>query len=96
MLDGELHVLHISVMVFESSANALELLESLGEFICHFLNVHGGTNACNNIFALSVGEELTEEALSACCGVTSESNACAAVITHVAECHGLNIYCGAP
>ena len=87
MFNGELHVLHISVMVFESSANALELLESLGEFICHFLNVHRGTNACNNVLALRVGEEFTKETLFAGCRVTGEGNAGSAVVAHVAEGH---------
>ena len=70
VLDGELHVLHISVMIFKSLADLFELLECLGEFLFHLGNVHRSTNAGNNILALSVGEEFAEQTLCAGGGVT--------------------------
>ena len=91
VFNGELHILHIAVVVFKSLANILKLLESLGEFFFHFGNVHRSTNACNNVFALCVGEELTEKALSAGSRVAGERNACAAIVAHVAERHHLNV-----
>ena len=91
MFNGELHILHIAIMVFKSLANILELLESLGEFFFHFGNVHRSTNACNNVLALCVGKELTEEALSAGSRVTGERNACTAIVAHITERHHLNV-----
>ena len=91
VLNGELHVLHISVVVFEGRANLLELLERLGEFLCHLRDGHRSTNACNNVLALCVGQELAHELLFAGGGVTGERNAGAAVVAHVAECHGLYV-----
>ena len=91
MFNGELHILHIAVVVFKSLANILKLLECLGEFFFHFGNVHRSTNACNNVFALCIGKELTEKALSACSRVAGERNACTAIVAHIAERHHLNV-----
>ena len=87
VLNCELHVLHISVMILKSMANILELLESLGELVSHLGNLHRCTNACNNVLALCICKELTEETLCACCRVTGESNTCTAIVAHVTECH---------
>ena len=87
VLNGELHVLHISVVVLESSANLLELLESLGELLSHLSDGHGSTNACNNVLALSVCKELTHELLLAGSGISCEGYAGTAVVAHVTECH---------
>ena len=87
VLNGELHILHISVMILKGLANIFKLCKCLGELLLHLCDVHGSTNACNNVLALSVCKELTEEALSAGSRVTCECNACAAIIAHVAECH---------
>ena len=91
VLDGELHVLHISVMVFKNLADLLELCERLGELLLHLSDLHGSTDTCDDVLALCVGEELTEQTLSAGCGVAGERNAGAAVIAHVAERHGLDV-----
>ena len=40
MLNGELHILHISVVVFQSFANLFELYECFREFLLHFGDVH--------------------------------------------------------
>ena len=88
---GELHVLHIVIMVLQSLADTLKLLEGLGELLSHLSDGHGSTDAGDHVLALSVGQELAEELLLAGGGVTGESNAGAAVITHVAEGHGLHV-----
>jgi len=88
----EFHILHITVVVFKCLANFIELLECFRELISHFLNVHWCTNAGNNVFTLSVCKELTEETLCACSGVTCERNAGTAIVAHITECHGLNVY----
>ena len=96
VLDGELHVLHISVVIFKDLANLVELSEGLGELLLHLGDVHGGTNAGNDVFALGVGKELAEEALVAGGGVAGERNAGTAVIAHVAERHRLDVNGCAP
>ena len=96
VLNCELHVLHVSVVLFECLANLCELSECFRELLLHLSDLHRSTNACNNVFALCVCKELTEEALLTCSRVTCESNACTAVVTHVTECHGLNVNCCTP
>ena len=96
VLNGELHILHISVVILEGLADLLELGKRLGELLLHLGYLHGSTDARNDVLALCIGKELTEEALSAGSGVTGKSNAGAAVIAHVAECHRLDVNSGAP
>ncbi len=96
VLNGELHVLHISVMVFKSLANLYELSECLGELLLHLCDGHRSTNTCNNVLALCVGEELTHKLLLAGSGVTGECNTGTTVVAHVTECHHLYVNCGTP
>ena len=96
VFNGELHVLHITVVILKCLADVLELSKCLGELLCHLCNGHRGANACNDVFALCIGKELAHELLLSGCGVTSKCNAGAAVVAHVAECHHLNVDSGAP
>ena len=93
---GELHVLHVAVVIFQDLANIFELSKSFGEFLFHFRDLHGGANTSNHVFALSIGQEFTEQALCAGSRVTSESNTGAAVIAHVTESHALYVNSGTP
>ena len=96
VLNGEFHVLHISVMLFENVAYFDEFLVCLRELLFHFGNVHRGADACNNVFALSVGQEFAEKPLVAGCGVAGKRNAGSAIVAHVTECHRLNVNGGSP
>ena len=92
VFNGKFHILHISVVLFQSLANLLELSKCLGELLLHLGNLHRCTNAGNDIFALSICKEFTEKTLCACSGVTCERNAGTAIVAHITECHGLNVY----
>ena len=96
VFDGELHVLHITVMVFKNLANGCKLFKCLGELLCHLCDGHRGAHACNDVLALCVGKELAHKLLLAGCGVTGEGNTGAAVVAHVAKGHHLDIDSGAP
>ena len=89
--NGELHILHVTVMIFQNLANFFKLFERFGELLFHFADVHRGANTGNNVFALCVGEEFTEQAFFAGRGVTGERNAGTAVVAHVAERHHLDV-----
>ena len=95
-LHGELHVLHVTVVVFQGLADALELGEGLGELVRHLADGHGGAHAGHHVLALGVGQKLTEQLALAGGGVAGESHAGAAVVAHVAEGHGLHVDGGAP
>jgi len=96
VLNGELHILHVVIVIFQGLADFHELLEGFGELLLHLGDGHGGTNAGHHVFALSVGQELAEQALAAGSGGAGERNAGAAVIAHVAEGHHLYVNSGAP
>ena len=96
VLDGELHILHVSVVLLEGLADIDELLECLRELLLHLVDVHRGADTCDDVLALCVSQELTEEALLAGRRVSRERNAGAAVIAHVTECHRLHVDSRAP
>ena len=96
VLDGELHILHIVIVVLERLADFLELLVDLGEHFRHLGDGHGRTDARDDVLALCVGEEFAHEPLLARCGVTRERDARAAVVAHVAERHHLHVDRGTP
>ena len=93
---GELHVLHVVIVILQDLADLLELGEGLGELLSHLADGHGGAHAGHHVLALGVGQELAEELLLAGGGVTGEGNAGAAVVAHVAEGHGLDVDGSAP
>ena len=92
----ELHILHISVVFFQSFAYVLELYECFREFLFHFGNVHRCTNTSNYVFTLCVCQEFTKQTIFSCSRVTCKCNTCTAVITHVTKCHHLYVYSGSP
>ena len=96
VLHGELHVLHVAVVILQDIADLDELVIGLGELLGHLSDGHGGTHAGHHILALGIGQELAHQLLLAGSGITGECNAGAAVVAHVAEGHGLDIDGGAP
>ena len=96
VLNGELHILHISIMLLEGLAYLRELCECLRELLLHLLDVHRCTNTCYDVLALCVRKELTEEALCTGSRISREGYTGTTVITHVTECHGLYVYSGTP
>ena len=96
VFDGELHVLHIAVMLFEDLADFLEFVISFGEHVLHLGDGHRGTDTCDDVFALCVGQEFAHQALFAGGGVTGECDARTGGFAHVAERHHLHVDCGTP
>ena len=94
--DGEFHILHIAVVAFKSLADVKELFVNVGKDFRHLADGHRGTNACDDVFALSVHKELAHKTFFAGCGVTSERNAGAAIVAHVTESHHLYVDRSAP
>ena len=96
VLNGELHVLHIVIVVLQRGADLHELVERFGELLFHLGDGHRGTDAGDDVFALRVGEELTHELLLAGGGVTREGDAGAGVVVQVAEHHRHDVDGSAP
>ena len=96
MFNGELHVLHVSVMIFECSANLIELRKCLRELLLHFGYLHRCTYSGNNVLALSIRKEFSEETFVSRSRITCKRNTCSAIVTHVSESHHLYVYSRSP
>ena len=107
-LDGELHVLHVAVMVLQRVADAFELREGFrhdrferrlvaAAFDARLLGDGlRRPDACHHVLALRVHQELAIEPLVARRRVAGESDAGRAGLAAVAEHHGLHVDRGAP
>ena len=96
VFNGELHILHIAVVIFEVVADLDEVGISLRELFGHLSDGHRSANAGNDVLALCVGQELAHKLLFAGGGVTGERNACTGVIVKVTEHHRHHVDGGAP
>ena len=96
LFDGELHVLHIAVVLLESVDDLDELLVHRGVGLFEVGDGGRSAHACDNVLALRVHEVLTEEPLLAGGGVAGERDAGAGGLAHVAEDHHLHVDRGAP
>ena len=96
VFDGELHILHIAVVLLEAAGNVNELIVNLRHGVGQCGNRLRGADACYNVLALCVHQELAVQLLLAGCRVTGKCNAGARSLAHVAEYHRLNVDCGAP
>ena len=93
---GELHVLHIPVVILQQGAHLGELRIGLGEFLGHLGNGHGGTDTGHHVLALGVGQEFAHQVLFASGGVAGKGDAGAGIVVQVAEHHGHDVDGSAP
>ena len=96
VLDGELHVLHVAVVVLQLLGDVHELLIGLGHDLGQLVDGLGGAHAGHHVLALGVHQELAEELLLAGGGVAGEGHAGAGGVAGVAEDHHLHVDGGAP
>ena len=96
VLNGELHILHVTVVIFQGFANLDEFSVSLRELLLHLCDRHRSTNAGYNVLALCVDEELAHQLLFAGCRITGKCNAGTGLVVQVAEYHGHYVYCSTP
>ena len=87
VLDGELHVLHVAVMLLKLYSNFLELPVNLGHGFLHFAQRHGSSNASDNVFALSVHQVIAIEDFLAGTRVARKADARAGSIAGIPEDH---------
>ena len=95
-LDGELHVLHVAVVVFQRLRDVHKLLVHLRHDLLERLDRLRGADAGDDVLALRVDEVLAVELLLAGGRVAGERNAGAGGVAHVAEDHALDVDGGAP
>ena len=96
VLDSELHILHVSVMVFQLVADRNELIVNFRHNLFQLCDLLRSADTCNHVLALCVHQELTHQLLLAGSRVTGKCYAGSGGLAHVAECHHLNVHCGTP
>ena len=94
--NGELHVLHVFIVVFENPAYFVKLFEHFRILFCQFAYRKRRSDTGNDVFALSVHQIFAEQRLFAGSRVSGKRHAGAAVVAHVAEYHRLHVDGGAP
>ena len=96
VFDGELHILHVAVMLLQTMSNIAELIVYVRHDVFEFIDVLWSTNTSNNVFALCVDKELTEQTVFTGCRVTGKCYAGTGSVAGVAEYHGLYVNSSAP
>ena len=96
VFDGELHILHVSVVFLQAVSNVVELLINLWHNGFQLVDLLWGTNAGDNVLALCVDQELAEQLVLAGGRVAGEGYAGTGGVAGVAEYHGLNVDRSAP
>ena len=95
-LDGELHVLHVAVVLLKLLADVQQLLVGLGEGLLQLHDLLRGADAGHHVLALGVDQELAVEEVLAAGGIAREADAGGRIVALVAEHHGLDVDRGAP
>src|SRR5207244_13287799 len=88
-LDGELEVLHVSVMTFEAICNFAELLVALGHDVIEFPDRRGRASSSHHIFALSIDQKLSVELFLASRRIPGETDTRSGRAPHASEHHRL-------
>ena len=96
LLNGEFHILHIPVMVFQLIGDRHEFTVALRQILRQLGDGLRRTHACHHVFALGIDQIFTENTLRACGRITGKGNAGTGGIAHISKYHGLYIDRGSP
>ena len=91
LLDGELEILHVAIVLFQSISNLAKLAIHIGHDFLQLGDMHRGTDAGHNVLTLRVHEELAVELLDPSCRIAREAHARAAALAQIAEHHRLYV-----
>ena len=96
LLKGKFHVLHIFKVNLKRICDMYKFFIRFRIYLFKLIDCLGRSYAGNNVFALSVHEELAEQLLFAGSRVACKRNACSGIVAHIAEYHHLNVYSRTP
>ena len=94
-LDGELHVLHVAVVLLQPLRDLGEVAVHLRQGLLQSRDRLGGADPGDDVLSLGVKQVLTKDATLPGRRVAGERHPGARVLPHVAEDHGLNVDGGA-
>ena len=95
LLDGELEVLDFPVVFFQDIVHPFQFFKDRGHVRAQFFQGPGGADARHHVFALGVDQIVAVEFIFAGARVPGEAHAGGAIVPHVAEDHGADVYRGA-
>ena len=96
MLDGELHILHVMIVILQLLRDRGQLLVDVRKRLLDLIDLHRRTDTGDHVFALRVHQNLSVELILTGSRVSRERNAGTGIIAHVAECHHLDVDSRAP
>ena len=96
VFNGEFHILHVVIVVFQCITNLDEFSVCIREFLFHLCNRHRSPNAGNNVFALCVDQEFTHQLLFTGSRVTGKCNTSTRFVVQVTEYHRHYVNSGTP
>ena len=85
--DSELHVLHVSIMLFKFCSNFFKLRVKRGKPLSHFAEMHRSANAGDHVFALSVHQIVAVKFFFPGTGIARETDARPGIFSCVSEHH---------
>jgi hypothetical protein len=91
LFDGELHVLHVAVVLLQAARNFLQLIEHLGHVGFELFDGQGGAYAGHHVLALGIDQVVPFEHRFASGGIARHEDPGGRVVAHVAEHHGLDV-----
>ena len=96
IFNGELHILHILIVILQLVGNGSELLIHLGHVLLELFDLEGGADTGHHVLALGVDQVFAEELLLAGGGVAGKCHAGAGILVQVAKHHGHDVDGSAP
>ena len=96
MLDGELDVLNVFEVLLKNGAHFEEFRIGLRHLFLELEHWLWSAHAGNNVFTLSIDEELTVEFIDTVGWITGESHTGTRVVARVTIDHGLHVNGGTP
>ena len=95
ILNGKFHILHVSVMIFKSMADAHKLVIDIRHNFLKMRNFLWCTNT-GNIFALGIQKKFTHQMILTGGRITGKGDTRTGCLSHIAESHHLDIDCCSP
>ncbi len=96
LLDGELHILHITVVILQAACNLHKLLEALRKVLLKLGDGLRCTDTCHNVLTLGIDQILAEDTLLARSRISGKCNAGSGGVAHISEHHSLYVDSGSP
>ena len=91
ILNGELHILHICIMIFQKMSGLDEFIIDFGHFLLQMSDSGRCADTGYNVFPLCIDEVFAEDGVFTSGRIAGERNTGTGCVGHIAENHLLNV-----